>query len=350
MITPKEKHVQNQALSTKRNKFFRLLQSSNNESQYCVQVKDDLKSIKEKLNHLVNERKSSLQVQSKDLNVPSEDNKKKDDLTLKKLKRKLNRKVVKFDEIVFGFNETLKLLNSKLVSMVWIDTNVSVNVVNVIHKICTINKVWCFDIDLQEFTKMFNLSTLMVLSFKHDVAEDNSIFKEIYDFMMKFTSKQSCDNKNDTNVETKKAADTDSNNVTNEKIDFYFSKSVDSYKSILKKRFDTQDDLDNVFIDNASFVSLAKTQFHFPDYERNKAKINVNIKLVCDNSNEKCSISKKLMEDLFEFDKIETEQEKQLKFNPPKIVKGQINMNQAKVKKRKQKSDNSNKKKSLKKS
>lgn len=341
MLTPKEKHVQSQTISTKRNKFFRLLQSSSNVSDYCLTASEQLLlSIKEKIEKLVDDKRVQTSARVDSTNQNDDDKKQENDKSTRRRERDLRRKVVKLNGAIFGLNQTLKSLQNNRSVMVWVDKNIAPSLLNVIHKLCSNNSIWCFDMDLTGYKTLFNLSTLLVVSFDHSVAEEQSELNQVYKSMIVFANSET---KPLPKSDPKIASQSCSGKCVPPKLaDYFLPRSADSYRSLIEKHLCNKKIADNEFIDNVSFVSLARTSQYFPDYQQKQSvrliEITVNDK---PSEKDKAINANRFAQELFEFDKIAGEQEKLLakqeKFKPPKLMKGQMESKKNKRKKKENK-------------
>src|SRR5690625_4372483 len=113
IVTPKEKQTQIQGLATKRNKFFRLLQS-NDHSAYCVtasgQLQDDLRQA---MSQIV-KRTQATEIEEK----TTEEGGRKKKGSRARTGRKLSP--VKLPDLVLGLNQTFRVIESRQTSLVWI--------------------------------------------------------------------------------------------------------------------------------------------------------------------------------------------------------------------------------------
>ena len=366
MSTPVDKLKKIQTIKTKKKTFFRILQSSPNyDHNYCAIVNDEkLKnelesSMKQLIMRQHNETSNQLSNNDDTVNINNNNIievslSMKKSLSKKKLKKLEQKKTFKNIDIVYGLNQVMKLLQSNQLSMVWLDRDTAENLMNVFHKLCSVNKVHCIDLNLENMKQLFNLSTLTVVGFKAHVQQDNSMFNSIYQLLIKslFTTKSPTKNnakinENQDNNQNNKLIDNNNDIITKEEqpninnnkrdINFYFENSSDNYSLVMQQRLKQSIKCDNKneFRDQISFIPISQN-LYFPNYYNKQRRFNFEIvaesKLTKEDSNKSAN---KFTENLFGIDIID----QQIKFHSPNLIKGQVDIEKVSKRKNKIKED-----------
>lgn len=336
MSTPKDKLTNNQALNSKKKKFFRILQSSNGTcNSYCVTANEHVRSeleakmklIIEQVMHSDNSTDQSGQSEKQE---SQQSDKKLSSRILKKLEA---RKTFKCDDLIYGLNQTLKSLQNKQLAMIWLDQNISPNLINVLHKLCVVNEIYCLDLNLENLKTLLNISTLSVIGFRSHIKFEESIFNSIYLFLASSVLKS--------NIEVENASinitnDIESRNVIDttftRDIQYYTPNSLDQYSDVMRKRLkETNDDKKDEFRNQMSFISILQNGTYFPDYSKNENDYMFEIitehKLSKEQSGKSANA---LTEKLFSIDEIE----KNIQFHSPKLIKGQSHVQKSNLKRK----------------
>ncbi|KAH9413395.1 hypothetical protein DERP_007871 [Dermatophagoides pteronyssinus] len=190
--------------------------------------------------------------------------------TTKKRSQKPNRKAIKFSEIIFGLNETFKMIERKQITMIWLEEkSLALNLQNIIKKLCSDNQIICLNFELKNFKTFFNLSSLAIMAFKQTITMAESKFNEIYSIVTNHLNDStekplpSSSSKSDSTekpLPSSKSVDEsiiDDQQTINEQIEsknfnFYLENSNDRYSEMMKKRLDRNADDDEYFLDYKS--------------------------------------------------------------------------------------------------
>ncbi|KAI2809030.1 hypothetical protein BLOT_000171 [Blomia tropicalis] len=310
--------------STKK-KLFRLLQSNDLDNKFLFTANNQLQNELEiQMQKIVRQNNSTVV-------EPNVKCHKRKQLKLK------NQKVYKHIDMIFGMNQLLRLIDRKEIAIVFLDKSYAQNLKNIVHKLCSVNQVYCFDIDLTKFRKTINISTLSVISFRNSIKNDKSIFFNVYDLIMKTSIKPS-KIKNIPKQETNSDINDSRNQSTKvhffENFNFYIANDLDSYQKIMTERFkndlntNSRADFDN----QLSFISIFKNDMYFPDYDQLKLEckfdINLNYKPTKDEAKRNAN---KLTQKLFNLDQSMKGEQDELKtnvqFHSPNLVKVQAELN-----------------------
>lgn len=346
MSTPKEKLNKGQALNAKKKKFFRILQSANNvdSSRYCATVGDRLREeFEAKVTAAFEAAKQSAP------KAPDQQETKKDAKTQRRLKKQNAQKAIKCPDLIVGMESTLRLIDRKEVAMVWIDNSLAVNLVNIVHKLCIVNRVFCLNHDLSLLKTLSKIKTMSMVSFKSNVQQTESPLHDLYNFLVTsvFRATQSeaikgsdiepvINDKDDKHESDKEQPQPQQKPTTLQtpNINFYLSNNVDQYSQTMRSRLKfTKDIVKDDISKQASFICLSKPSKdeYFPKYDfkaanekRMQVKITFNEK---ESKVQSANSANKLAEVLFDLDKLNSSIDSSTNrttFKSPKLVRGEI--------------------------
>ncbi|XP_075679498.1 uncharacterized protein LOC142645881 [Dermatophagoides pteronyssinus] len=349
LMTPKDKQILDQKIRSKKKQFLRFLQSDPNCLPYCCSIVND-------------EFRKSLEIEMKKLideNTKQEEEAVKLDdsetaTTTKKRSQKSNRnKAIKFSEIIFGLNETFKMIERKQIKMIWLEEkSLALNLQNIIKKLCSDNHIICLNFELKNFKTFFNLSSLAIMAFKQTITMAESKFNEIYsivtnhlnDSTEKPLPSPSSSKSVDESIDDQQTIESSESKNLN----FYLENSNDRYSEMMKKRLDSQpltDSENGKFLPQESFIAFTKDtddDEYFLDY-KSSANEQPKIEIIWPDQShyeQRKQLTKKFAEKLYELDEFGEHQ-----FKKPRQIKGQLDGSIMAVEKRKQKSDKRKKRK-----
>lgn len=367
MATPKDKLVKSQQLTAKKKKFFKILQSSDcfNSATLNDRLNKELDSKlqdifeEERGNRLSNEPPVKENGENTAEAKVSKDN--TAEPTVKERKRKKpndNKKALKFPELVCGLNETLRLVKSQKVSMVWIDQTLAANLVNVLHKLCEVNQVAFLDLNLANLKVLMKVSTLSVVAFRTSVQEAESKFHSIYQLLSTTVFKSSKATNGSVKLNNNCAKHKEKPPIEpvtlsiesplfcrvlpeiSASINCYLARSTDPYSTIMADRLKTYSGkLKNEFETQDAFIAFSQPEeiTNFPHYTKNERRKDIKLEFIGDQKKSKDqsrSSANKLVEKLFDIDKLNRSIDSRTTFKSPCLVKGQVPMEQSSAKKK----------------
>lgn len=351
LMTPKDKQILDQKIRSKKKQFLRFLQSDPNCLPYCCSIVND-------------EFRKSLEIEMKKLideNTKQEEAAKLDDsetatTTTKKRSQKPNRKAIKFSEIIFGLNETFKMIERKQITMIWLEEkSLALNLQNIIKKLCSDNHIICLNFELKNLKTFFNLSSLAIMAFKQTITMAESKFNEIYSIVtnhLKDSTEKPLPSSKSVDESIIDDQQTINEQIESKNINFYLENSNDRYSEMMKKRLDSDDSQplkssseNGKFLPQESFIAFTKdADEYFLDYKSSVNNEQLKIEITWPDQShyeQRKQLTKKFAEKLYELDEFGEHQ-----FKKPRQIKGQLDNGSMNAgEKRKQKSDKRKKRK-----
>lgn len=392
MSTPKEKLNKGQALNAKRKKFFRILQSASSaDGRYCATVGDRLRAeLEAKITAVFEAAKKARQDATTNAgSTVHQEGTKKSKKELWKLNKLNAAKAVKCPDLIVGMESTLRLIDQKQVAMVWLDSSLASNLVNVIHKLCIANRIFCLDLDLSPLRTLSNIKSMTMVSFRSAVQQAKSPLHDLYQFVVTSvfrstqteTIKASSGSSSGGDIEPANESKDDKHEPKNKqqppsqppqssttfpaKFKFYLTNDADhEYAQIMRRRLKSTDDSrsstgQDDIANQASLIVLAKPkEDYFPAYDSSSSwKQRIQVKITIEQKESKAqtaSSANRLAEKLFDIDKLNSSIESsggggsssRTTFKSPKLVRGEVVQTAAALStgKRKRANNNSNNK------
>ncbi|XP_075587034.1 uncharacterized protein LOC142597520 [Dermatophagoides farinae] len=346
ILTPKDKQILDQKIRSKKKQFIRFLQSNQNCLPYCTTITNEFqKELETKIEKLIANKKKEKDKKLENALEEFEDEPKK----LRQLKHQLNRKAIKFPEIIFGLNETFKMIERKQISMIWLEEkSLAMNIKNIIQKLCADNQIMCLIFELKNLKTLFNVSSLAIMAFKQTITVAESQFNEIYSFVRMNrmakpieTQPDESEEKSSANIQT-----TIKQIIESKPFKLNTNNSNDQYGEMMKKRLfngsrseslnhPAKDKLE--FVRNESFIAFTTTNNddddddeYFLDYNNKQQSFKLEIEIIWPDQShieQRRQSSKNFAIQLYELDQFDENSKIEpsktnLQFKTPKQIKG----------------------------